>query len=74
MPRRETLVQMAERHVREGEAIIARQRALIKTLARDGHSTDEAEEFLRKFIETQAEHVARLERLIGPADSKSPQR
>lgn len=37
MPRRETLLQMAERHVLEGEALIARQRRLIESLARDGH-------------------------------------
>ncbi|TGV57629.1 hypothetical protein EN803_38995, partial [Mesorhizobium sp. M2D.F.Ca.ET.160.01.1.1] len=34
MPRRETIQQMAERHVREGEALIARQRRLIDKLAR----------------------------------------
>ncbi|AZO72081.1 MAG: hypothetical protein E5V92_08675 [Mesorhizobium sp.] len=73
MPRRETLVQMAERHVREGEAIIARQRALIERLAQDGHPTAEAEEFLLKFMETQAVHVAHWERLIGQSNKK-PQR
>ncbi|RWF64944.1 hypothetical protein [Mesorhizobium sp.] len=56
----------------EGEAIIARQRALIEKLARDGHPTEEAEEFLRKFMKTQAENVAYWELLSGQVESKSP--
>lgn len=64
MPRHETLLQMAERHVREGEALIARQRRLIDKLARDGHSTDDAQEFLQNFLKAQAEHIAHLQRLL----------
>ncbi|WP_141245232.1 hypothetical protein [Mesorhizobium sp. WSM3860] len=56
----------------EGEAIIARQRALIEKLARDGHPTEKAGEFLRKFMKTQAEHVAHWELISGQAESKSP--
>ncbi|RWD69059.1 hypothetical protein [Mesorhizobium sp.] len=55
----------------EGEAIIARQRALIKRLARDAHPTEEAEEFLRKFMKTQAENVAHLELISAQVQSKS---
>ena len=65
MPRHETLLEMAERHVREGEALIARQRALIERLAQDGHPTDEAQEFLRNFLRAQAEHIAHLQRLLN---------
>ncbi|RVC60895.1 MAG: hypothetical protein EOS65_10690 [Mesorhizobium sp.] len=64
MPRRETLLQMAERHVLEGEALIARQRRLIERLARDGHPTDDAQEFLRSFLKAQAEHIAHLQGLL----------
>ncbi|RWE30848.1 hypothetical protein [Mesorhizobium sp.] len=56
----------------EGEAIIARQRALIEKLAQDGHPTEEAEKFLRKFMKTQAENVARWELISGQVQSKSP--
>ncbi|TGS51720.1 hypothetical protein EN844_33975, partial [Mesorhizobium sp. M3A.F.Ca.ET.201.01.1.1] len=66
---RETQLEMAERHVREGEAIIARQRALIDRLAQDGHPTGEARKFLRKFQKAQEEHVAHLEQLRGSASS-----
>ncbi|WP_141245597.1 hypothetical protein [Mesorhizobium sp. WSM3864] len=45
MPRSETLLEMAERQFREGEAPIARQRALIEKLARHGHPTDDAQDF-----------------------------
>ncbi|TGP50873.1 hypothetical protein EN873_23740 [bacterium M00.F.Ca.ET.230.01.1.1] len=61
---RATLLEMAERHVQEGKAIIARQRALIDRLARDGHPTGDAWEFLRKFQKAQEEHIAHLQRLL----------
>ncbi|TPJ82301.1 hypothetical protein FJ419_00490 [Mesorhizobium sp. B2-6-2] len=65
MPPRETPLQMAERHVCQGEALITRQRALIDRLARDGHPTDEARKLLREFLEAQAEHVAHWQRLLN---------
>ena len=37
MSNQETLVELAERHVREGEARIARQRAILDDMVRDGH-------------------------------------
>lgn len=71
MRRRESLLEKAERHVREGEAIIARQRELIDKLARDGHPIDVAQEFLRKFMRVQAEHVAHWERLLEETWTRS---
>ncbi|WP_189341747.1 hypothetical protein [Mesorhizobium sp. M2A.F.Ca.ET.042.01.1.1] len=56
----------------EGEAIIARQRALIERLARDGHPTEGAEEFLRKFMKTQSENLAHWELISAQVASKSP--
>lgn len=40
---------MAERHVREGEAIVSRQRRIVDELRRDGHSTATAEQLLAIF-------------------------
>jgi hypothetical protein len=42
MPRAETLLEMAERHVREGAKLIAHQRALIVRMTERGQTTDEA--------------------------------
>ena len=40
---------MAERHVREGEAIVSRQRRIVEELRRDGHPTATAEQLLTIF-------------------------
>ncbi|AZO12913.1 hypothetical protein EN817_11335 [Mesorhizobium sp. M3A.F.Ca.ET.174.01.1.1] len=63
MPRRETQLEMAQRHVREGEERIARQRDLIERLAEHGHPTDEAVKMLQEFQAIQLEHITHLERL-----------
>lgn len=49
MPSSETLLEMAERDVCEGEERIERQRKLIDKLADDGHPTDEALTSCRSF-------------------------
>jgi hypothetical protein len=46
MDSRETLLEMAQRHVAEGEARVAQQMALIAELARDGHNTARAQALL----------------------------
>ena len=56
---------MVERHVRTGEIIIARQRALIGRLSSSNHSVDTAEDLLRMFESVQCEHLAHLARLTG---------
>lgn len=71
LPPREP-AQTAERHVREGRAIIARQRALIDKLAQDGHPTEQAEEVLRDFQVAQEERVTHLETPRRLASSSPP--
>lgn len=63
MPSSETLLEMAERDVCEGEERIERQRKLIDKLADDGHPTDEALAFLQELQKAQLEHITQLERL-----------
>lgn len=46
MARQETLLEMAQRHVADGEARVAYQTALVAELARDGHNTARAEALL----------------------------
>ena len=62
---------LAERHVAEGEQHIAKQRALVDGLARDGHDTTLALELLREFERTQASHVAERNRLRAELLSNS---
>ena len=45
----ETELEMAARHVREGEIHVARQVELIEQLRLDGHDTRQAEELLAEF-------------------------
>ena len=59
-----------ERHVAEGEATLARQRAIIAALERDRHDARFARALLRQFEEVQAMHVegrARLRKELGLA-------
>ena len=70
----ETALQMAQRHVNEGQKRIARQEALIAELVRDGHDhmLPEANDLLRRMQEFQAEaeqHVA--QRLAESAGQKT---
>jgi hypothetical protein len=53
---------MAERHVLDGERHIARQRKIVAELERDGHDSDHATRLLRSFEQTQALHVADRDR------------
>lgn len=63
MPRSETELQMVARHVREGEAILERQRALIAKLNERRSTTDEAETLLDIYETSQALHLDHLKRL-----------
>ena len=63
MPRSETELQMVTRHVREGEAILERQRALIAKLNERRSTTDEAETLLDIYKTSQALHLDHLKRL-----------
>ena len=55
MDRAEEL-KMALRHVREGEAHVARQKQIIAELRRDRHPTLEAEKLLETFEQTLKAH------------------
>jgi hypothetical protein len=59
----ETELEMAERHVREGAAHVARQKELLEQLRRDGHDDTQAEELLTVFEATLQEHRDDLERI-----------
>ncbi|TGP26311.1 hypothetical protein EN827_01110 [Mesorhizobium sp. M1D.F.Ca.ET.184.01.1.1] len=67
MPRRESLMEMAERHVREGAERIARQRALIDRLAERGLPIYDAVVMLQAFEAAQREHIAHLQFLRNSA-------
>ena len=60
---RETEQEMVERHVREGERHVARQREILAELGRDGHPTAFARELLVIFEWTLAQHREHLDQL-----------
>jgi hypothetical protein len=66
-------LEMAERHVAEGEQHLARQRKLIAELERDGHDTALAIELLHEFERTQASHIEERDRIRAEL-SGSPKR
>ena len=53
----------AERHVERGREIVARQRAIVRELARDGHDTTSAVDLLQLFEQLQDLHIADRDRL-----------
>lgn len=66
-PLRETDLEMALRHVVEGERRVVRQRALAARLARSGGETAAlAEALLADFQATLEVHRAHLARLMAP--------
>jgi hypothetical protein len=56
-------VAQAERHIAIGERTLAKQRAIIETLGRDGHDTTDASARLRGFEQTHAIHIGDRNRL-----------
>lgn len=61
--RGETTLQMATRHVREGEVHIACQQDIIDHLRREGLPTFQAESLLEIFLLVQAAHQDHLQSL-----------
>lgn len=59
----ENLIQMAERHVRQAEGHVEKQRAILARLRADGLPTETAEELLQEFEATLADHRASLDRM-----------
>jgi hypothetical protein len=61
----EDVLSMALRHVRGGEVLVARQRALAERLSRDGRDVRLAEELLSVMEVSLAQHRNHLAQLIG---------
>lgn len=66
----ETRVQIAERHVRQAETHVARQKQMIERLRRRNRSTVDDEKLLQIFQETLKVHQDDLERLS--LETRSP--
>jgi hypothetical protein len=59
----ESELEMAQRHVREGHAIVGRQVALVARLEEKGLRTEEARRVLELLTECLAEHQKHLDRI-----------
>lgn len=55
----------AERHVKEGEQHVAKQRALVGILERDGHDTAVAIRLLNAFEALQVMHITDRDRIAA---------
>jgi hypothetical protein len=60
----ETEREMVERHIREGEAHVARQREIVERLPPTGEVADMARTLLANYQETLNLHRAHLARLV----------
>ena len=63
--RKEAELEMVQRHLREGERIVAHQRALEARLGTSGLRTGEVEILLDSFQDAQRLHEDRLARIQG---------
>ena len=59
----ETTLQMVQRHVRRGEAIVIRQRRLVAKITDAGRDSSDAESILAVLEDSQVHHLAHLERI-----------
>ena len=59
----ETTLQMVQRHVRRGEALVLRQRELVAKIIDAGRDPHQAESILTMLEDAQDQHVAHLERI-----------
>jgi hypothetical protein len=57
-------LELANKHVAEGQKRIEAQLALVARLARDGHDTVQAQSLLQQFEETLALQIETRERII----------
>jgi ATP-dependent protease HslVU (ClpYQ) peptidase subunit len=67
----ETELQMVQRHVREGEAHVQRQREIVTKMWERGAPTEVAVTLLEAFQETLRQHKAHLSRLEARDDADS---
>ncbi len=63
----ETDIEMVQRHVREGEGQVARQRELVDSLPLESELAETARALLAQFEDMQEMHRAHLARLLGSA-------
>jgi hypothetical protein len=61
----ETEMEMVARHIRGGEAVVARQSALVRRLKQGGFKSEKAEELLAVFRWTLANHYEHLALIRG---------
>jgi hypothetical protein len=68
----ETTLEMVQRHIRQGEAMIARQEALTAKLERDGHETllVDAQKMLVSMHDLQRQHCAHRDRELAKQVAK----
>lgn len=59
----ETTLQMVQRHVRQGEVLVRRQREIVAKIIDAGQDPDQAECILAVLEVSQDEHLAHLERI-----------
>ncbi len=59
---------LAKRHVAIGEKNVARQRAVVAELERDGHDASEARRLLAEFEQLQSMHIQDRDRLLKELD------
>ena len=71
MVKGETELQMVQRHVRQGEAHLQRQREIITEMWERGASTDMAVALLEQFQDTLRLHKAHLIRIEARDDADS---
>jgi hypothetical protein len=71
MAKDETELQMVQRHVREGEAHVQRQREIITKMSERDAPTDIAVTLLEAFQDTLRRHKAHLVRLEARDDADS---
>jgi hypothetical protein len=65
----ETELEMVERHVRQAERHVLRQRQIIEDLFERHHPTALAEQLLTEFEHNLRDHLEHLERLTGKTAS-----
>ena len=59
----ETTLQMVQRHVRQGEVLVRRQREIVAKIIDAGRDPSRAESLLVMLEDSQDQHVSHLERI-----------
>ena len=59
----ETTLQMVQRHVRQGEVLVLRQREIVAKITEAGRDPSQARSILAMLESSQGQHVDHLERI-----------